>query len=376
MKVRWTDMKKIITGKSYLAAGDRIGTDTSLYYHFPSMEKLLNGEILLCCKEITAGMDDPKGKILMLRSADGGKSWVPGVSPTCHDEIQYPEKGYLMAHITGIGPDELIAVYALVDTDISQPLFNPVTDGMQNAVVRTVKSFDNGKSWTKPKNIEFKSADIIVPSKIINLPDGTLGFPCEMHDHWEGGYNEGNCSRFIKSYDRGDTFSEGNSMAADNGILYGDARPAFIEDKLVIFLWTLDLTKMEDQPIHYISTDDNAESWSSPLPLNITTQIMSPVYFGKGLMLAIHQDRFSEHPGLKAILSYDNGLNWDKTSEKTLFSAETRPDGTNPFAQFNQFQFGYSSLLKTGDNSCLASFWHTNGTTTSVSVIKLSVEEL
>lgn len=369
-------MKNIKTTGPLPVIGNQMESEPSRYYHFPSMEKLSNGEVLLCCKELLGSMNDPKGRILMFRSLDEGKTWENGLSPTCHDETAYPEKGYIMAHVTEIEPEELIAVYGLIDTDISKPMFNPVTDGMQNAVIRTTKSFDNGKSWSKPKNIQFTSADIIVPSKIIKLQDGTLGFPCEMHDHWEGGYKEGNCSRFIKSYDKGNTFSEGNIMVADEGILYGDARPAFIDNKLIIFLWTLDLTKMEDQPIHYISTENSAKSWSKPLPINITTQIMSPLYFGNGHMLAIHQDRFSEKPGLKALLSYDNGMNWDKTTETTLYGAENKPDGTNPFAQFDQFQFGYSSLLKMGDNSCLASFWHTNGVTTSISVMKITIEDV
>ncbi len=347
--------------------------ESTLFHHFPSMEKLSNGEILLCCKELEGGMNDPMGRILLFRSADEGKIWKKGVSPTIHDEAEFPGKGYMMAHITELAPDELIAVYSLIDTDTSKPLFNPVTDGAQPSRVRIAKSRDNGVSWEKPADIGFQSRDIIVPSKIILLPDGSCGFPCEMHDHWEGGYKEGNCSRFIKSCDGGETFIEGNIMAAYEGILFGDARPAFIDDEVLVFFWTLDLVNMKDLPIHVVSTKDSGGSWSSPKPINITTQIMSPLYFRDNLILAIHQDRFSEKPGLKALLSYDGGINWDKSTEVTLFGADSRPDGTNPFAEFDQFQFGYSSLLKIGKNTCLASFWHQNGTATSVSVVKISI---
>ena len=346
-----------------------------MFHHFPSMEKLSNGEILLSCKELEGGMNNPKGRILLFRSVDGGKTWEKGISPTCHDEMDYPEKGYLMAHITELDPNELIAVYSIIDSDITKPLFNPETDGAQPALVRITKSRDNGKTWEKPSDIDFTSQDIIVPSKIIKFADGSCGFPCEMHDHWEGGYKEGNCSRFIKSYDKGKTFNEGKIMAASQGILYGDARPAFIDNEVIVFLWTLDLARMKDLPIHFVSTKDNAETWSKPAPLNITTQIMSPLYFRENLMMAIHQDRFSENPGIKAILSYDRGMNWDKTSELTLFGTNSKPDGTNPFAEFDQFQFGYSSLLKTSKDSCLASYWHNNGTTTSISVAKITIKE-
>lgn len=367
-------MAKILIEGQYSVTGRQGINDKSLFYHFPSMEKLSNGEIILCCKELQGSMNDPKGKILLFRSKDGGMTWDKGISPTLHDEHNYPDKGYLMAHVTELKPDELIAVYSLIDTDSRKPLFNPETDGMQPAKIRITKSFDNGKSWRRPDDIGFKSKDIIVPGKIIPLPDGNCGFPCEMHDHWEGGYKESSCGRFIKSYDRGNTFPKGNIMAASEDILYGDARPAIIDNEIRIFFWTLDLAKMEDQPIHYISTKDNAVSWSKPSPINITTQIMSPIYFRKNLMLAIHQDRFSDNPGLKAVLSYDNGQNWDRSTEVTLFGADSRPDGTNPFAQFDQFKFGYSSLIKTGDNSCLVSFWHAEGDTTAISVIKIKVK--
>ncbi len=346
-----------------------------LSHHFPSMEKLSNGEIVLCCKELEHGMNDPSGKILLFRSGNGGKTWEEGISPTCHDEISYPGKGYLMAHITELKPDELISVYAIIDTDKNNPLFNPETDGMQPATIRSCKSFDNGNSWEPPRDIAFTSKDIIVPGKIIKLPDGTCGFPCEMHDHWVGGYKEGSCSRFIKSYDNGETFSEGNIIAADEGILFGDARPVFTGKEVLIFFWTLDLVKMKDLPIHYVSSIDSGVSWTKPAPISITTQIMSPFALSESLMVAVHQDRFSDNPGLKALLSYDGGMNWNKSTEITIFGAGSKPDGTNPFAQFDQFQFGYSSLLKTGDNSLLVSFWHAAGSGTSISVAEIRIKE-
>jgi hypothetical protein len=359
----------------YLAAGDLPGGERSLYYHFPSMEMLDNGEIILCCKEIKNGIHDPKGRILMFRSNDSGMTWSPGIPPTCHDEIQHPEKGYLFAHVTETGPGELLSVYSIIDTDETKPLFNPEGDGMQNAHVRTARSRDGGLSWENPKEIEFTSRDIIVPSKIIKLPDGSLGFPCEMHDHWEGGYKEGNKSIFIKSYDRGATFPEAKVIGADRGILYGDARPTFVEERLMVFLWTLDLKAMKDLQIHRSYSADSGETWSKPMAVNITTQIMSPIYFRDGLMLAVHQDRFSDNPGLKAVLSFDNGFNWDKSTEVTVFGAGSRPDGTNPFAQLDQFEFGYSSLLKTGEAGALVSFWHTNGKTTSISTAQITIKD-
>ena len=118
-------MKRIITTGPFPVVGCQTGTKSSLFHHFPSMEKLSNGEVLLCCKELHGSMNDPKGKVLLFRSANEGETWSKEIPPTCHDEARYPEKGYIMAHITEIEPNELIAVYGLIDTDINNPMFNP-----------------------------------------------------------------------------------------------------------------------------------------------------------------------------------------------------------------------------------------------------------
>ena len=71
-------MGEMILKETVLVVGDRIGTAGSLFYNFPSMEILSNGEWLVTCREIRS-LDDPKGKIQTRRSGDRGKTWTVSV---------------------------------------------------------------------------------------------------------------------------------------------------------------------------------------------------------------------------------------------------------------------------------------------------------
>lgn len=360
-------MSKIILENTSLIIGEKIGKSDSLFYNFPSMEILSTGEWLVCSREIK-GLTDPKGRIRHRRSADAGKTWIEETPPTCHDEKDYPGNGFLMCHITELSPNELLAVYMMIFTDETQPLFHPATDGMQKTKVRITKSFDNGHTWSKPKDIEYESPDLIVTSKPVKFPDGSVGIPCEMHDEWEKGYQEPLAAIIIKSYDRGYTFPKRITIASDPAMLYGDARPAFDGKELSIYFWSYNVAENKDTFIHRAKSKDYGETWSAIQPINLKMQITSPLYLRENLMVCACQDRFSENPGIKALLSRDGGMNWDKESELTIFGANSRPDGNNPFGQFTQFKFGYSTIHKLSGSQFAILYWHDNSASTSISV--------
>jgi hypothetical protein len=367
-------MSKMILKNTGLVIGDQVGETGSLFYNFPSMEILSNGEWLVASREIR-NLDDPKGKIRVRRSEDQGKNWKDSPSPTCHDERDYPENGFLLCHITELAPDELFSIYMMIFTNESEPLFHKTTDGMQKTKVRITKSFDNGKTWSKPKDIEYETKDLLVTGKPIVFADGSIGIPCEMHDEWTQGYQEPLAAKFLKSYDRGYTIAKGITAACDPSILYGDARPAFNGKELTLFFWTYDVAQNKDLPIHRVQSLDFGETWSKVEPIHLAMQITSPLYVNNHLMVCICQDRFSENPGIKAIFSYDGGMEWDWASEITIFGTKSKPDGNNPFKQFNQFKFGCSSVRRISEKEFAVIFWHDNTATTSISVAIVEITE-
>ena len=137
---------------------------------------------------------------------------------------------------------------------------------------------------------------------------------------------------------------------------------------LTMFFWTYNVAENKDLPIHRAKSKDNGETWSKAEPINLKMQITSPLYFNEHQMLCICQDRFSDNPGIKGLLSYDGGMNWDWDSATTIFGTKSRPDGNNPFKQFNQFKFGCSSVRKLSGTEFAVIYWHDNSASTSISV--------
>ena len=348
-------------------------SDTEFDFCYPGLTCLSNGDILCVARKLR-DLSDPKGELVMTRSTDGGESFTAVPPPNTADASEHPEWGYLMGFVCEAAPGRLSAVYEYIETDESQPLFSPKTDGMQQAYIRCAVSNDNGLTWEPARDIGFRLPEIIVTGQPCVTPDGSIGFPTETHNVWEKSYVDGPAAWFIVSRDGGATYDEGFLMAADKGLLYGDARLTFDGDEMISYFWCYDMVNVCDKPVHKCVSHDSGRTWSKPQPLDLKMQISSPFFVKRGLTMCLAQDRFSEAPGLKAMLSYDEGQTWDESSSVCLYDAGSRPDGTNPFAQFDQYTFGYSSLRKRGDNEAMCVYWHVSDGRKVVSVNKIQVD--
>lgn len=364
---------KISLHDTFHVMGGNVSKDDTYYYTMPSFEKLSDGEWIVCSRKARS-LTDPKGRIEAKRSSDGGKSWVDMLPPTCHDETGYSQNGYLMCHINEFGPNELIAVYVMIYTDENLPLFNPVTDGMQEACVRVTRSYDNGTTWEKPKDIDYSIKDLLIPGKPVKLPDGSIGIPCETHDIWDKGYFMPMTAKFVCSTDGGNIFDEGYDIVSHPYLLFGDARPMYHDNKVWIYFWTYNTKDNRDENVHRAFSSDFGKSWSVPEPTRLCTQITSPAGIDDDTVMVVTQDRFSKNPGIKAMLSFDGGIGFDESSACMIFKADSVPDGKNPFAQFEQFKFGYSTVTALSQNTFAVCYWHDNKKTTSVSVSVVSID--
>ena len=362
---------------NYIVAGDVIPEEDSLFHMRPCLTKCSDGSFLFSTL-IGKGKTSPDGRTKVFRSTDDCKTWEPVASPTAHDENEDPNAGFMMCNITEIEPEHLFAVYNQVDrSNPDEDLFHPQTDGSQHTEVRVTHSYDNGRTWEKPKPIQFTLPDLIMPGKCIILPDGSLGIPCEVWFEWDKGFQDGPSSPILLSHDKGETWAEAAYMAKDEKgeTFFGDPRLTTLnDDTLVTLFWRYHLENGEDLPVHRAESKDNGRTWSVPESTELVGQIANPLFIKEGLMLCVYQKRFGD-PSLRGVLSYDNGKSWDMDADTALWrKADDKDAIKNPFQGYQQYTFGFSRVLKNGPDEALISFWCSNGKTTYVQVLRVQVK--
>lgn len=362
--------------ESYAAIGDELAKEDSKFHIDCSFNRLFDGLFVCCTLVATGDKLGLDGRIKAYVSRDICKTWAPIVSPTCHDEKDYPINSYRLCHITEIEQGCLISVYLMIHrTSVELPQFHSRTGGMLHSEVRVVKSYDCGKSWTRPRTLDYVLPDLIIPGKCMVLRDGSLAILCEVWHEWDKGWKEGPSSRFIRSFDKGETWPQAAIMARDRDCIHGDPRLSVFEDgKLLALFWKHNLRLGKDMRVHAAQSTDNGATWSKTWDTGIVGQIANPASLGNGIVLCVYQDRFSKDAGLKAILSYDEGETWDSQTRTPIWIVGKHTDNQDPFAGFSEYAFGYSSVLRLSHTQVLVPFWVSNGKTTYVRVLKVEVK--
>ena len=348
-------MKRIITKSNVCVLED---INEKYIYNFSTVELLSDGSFYICGREIT-NLEDPLGRSVAVKYFLNEKRVEKVTSPITKDAQKYPDKGFLMCYVTEISENNLIAVYGMLDTDLTKPLFAVKGDGMQNMACRISRSADNGVTWSGGEDIAFTHDDLIIPGKIIKLKDGTIGFPVEMHNHYGKDYNEPIQGRFCYSTNGGKTFDKVSKIPHDKGILAGDGRATQDKDgNLIVYYWFFDMNTGKDLNNPRTITRDNGRSFEPAEPVDLHMQITSPIYVDEQTFVAVYQERFSESPGLKAAISTDGGYSFDLKNSAVIYGADSVPDTANPFLSFNSFKFGCSYVSMYEKNKGLVVYWN------------------
>lgn len=359
-----------------VVAGDEAPREGSKFHTFPSLTTCSDGSYL-CTTLVGSEKSGPDGRTRAFKSTDSGASWGPMPSPTKWDEQTNARWGYLMCHIVETSPGHLLAAYVRSDRfNPDEPIFHPKTDGMQHTQVRLSESEDGGRTWSRTRDLDFTLPDLIVPGRFIRLPNGWLGMPCEVWHEWDKGFVQGPSARLILSRDNGKTWPEAGVIAREEAgrLLYGDPRLTLMPDgRLVALMWTHDLTSGQDLPVHRAESSDMGLTWCAAQQVGITGQIASPASLGEGLMLAAYQKRFGADAGLWAVLSYDGGLSWDAETDTVLWAAGEHTKCKNPFSGYQEYTFGYSTVLPLPGREVLVPFWASNGRTTCVRLLRVRI---
>jgi hypothetical protein len=319
----------------------------------------------------------PDGRTQILRSTDKCRTWERLPSPTAPDEQENPGWGYMMCELHETSPGHLLAAYLRPDRfNPDEPLFHHETSGMQRTVVRLCESEDYGQTWSKPRDLDYVLPDLIAQGPFIKLPNGSLGMPCEVWHEWDKGFREGPSTRLILSDDGGKTWPKAGLIARDKQKqhIYGDPKLTILPDgRIVALLWVYNMHTSEDLPIHRSVSSDMGVTWSAAASTGIIGQRSTPTFLKDDLMMVVYQSRFGQGAGLRAMLSYDEGISWDKDTDTLIWHTGHHTDDTNPFSGYEQYTFGFSSVWPLSDQQVLVTFWVSNGKTTYIRVLKVAV---
>jgi len=362
--------------ESRVVAGSPSPHDASRFFTFPSLTQCSDGSFL-CAALVGSQKSGPDGRIKVFRSMNACQTWEAASSPTLWDEQADPNWGHVLCHMTETTPGRLLAAYVKSDRrNPDEPLFHPKTNGIPYSVVRLAESLDGGRTWSEPWDLDYRLPDIIVPGQFLKLPGGVLGMPCEVWYEWDKGFRDGPSTRLILSRDGGKSWPEAGILAKDETrtLIYGDPRLSLLPDgRLIALMWTYDFVAEKDLPVHRTESSDNGRTWRKVHNTGLTGQITSPAFLLNKVLLAVYQKRFGAEAGLRAILSYDAGLSWDHSTDTAIQGFGDRGDSTNPFAGYEQYGFGYSTVLKLSETEVLVPFWMSNGKTTCIRVLRVRI---
>jgi hypothetical protein len=353
------------------------------FYTFPGIEKLNDGS-LICIARDGSSKSSADGVLAVKKSHDGGKTWERAVSPTIQMEHSEPQYEYRVGGISLIKSSHLIAVFARVDrTSHPESLFNAENDGMLHIETWTAHSYDHGESWIEHKEVKSDviKDELVLDTACLVIDENTIAIPCETWKGWDGVFKgEGQMPLMLMSYDGGRNFTETvvfgkECIGRDN---MWDQRVCITNSgKIVCLIWTHDIIEDKDINAHAVFSEDGARTWSQLKSTPISSQIFAPCALGNDIILGVYNDRGTV-PGLKAVLNYNDGRDWDIESIMTIHSPQKPKISNNEndsfFLEVNNYSFGGPNIVRLDDHTAFAVLYCSNGKGTFVKGIKIGIQ--
>ena len=280
--------------------------------YFPVAIPLKNGDVLAVIRGGAAHIG-VKGRLDLIRSSDGGKTWsAPWTVVDGELDDRNPAMGQLK-------DGTIVLSYAIASGyDASGLRFSAKRSDRVFDGVYLVFSKDNGKTWSKPVrdpaiyNFYVNKGHISPYGKIIQLPDGTavMAVYFEFFDH------RGNQSYIFRSKDGGRTWGDPTLL----GEHYNETGILQMKDGRMLAA----MRSEKGGHIAIIESTDQGKTWTKPN--QITADSEHPAdrsQLRDGRVVMVFGERNAPR-GVHAMVSRD-GRTWDKT--KHIVLADDAPNG-------------------------------------------------
>ncbi len=310
-------MKKITLLAALLAAPicaqmQRSGVTSGLGY-FPVTIKLKNGHLLTVLRG-GAPHVGIKGRLDLVRSTNGGKTWSkPWTAVDDAQDDRNPAIGQMR------DGSIVLAYCVLSGFDATGLKLSPNRSERKFDGVYIVRSTDNGKTWTKPVRdagtFDFYKLDgAISPyGKIVQLKDGSAAMAVyfEFHD------GRGNESYLFRSRDNGVTWGEPVLL----GRHFNETGIVQLDDGRIVAA----MRSEKGGHVEITASNDNGKNWSEPRQITRDNEHPADlIQLSSGHLLMTYGQRNAPR-GVHAKISRDGGTSWDQ--EHSIVLAAESPNG-------------------------------------------------
>ena len=323
----------------------------------------LSPQELLCFCSIGQAFYSVDGKLLQLRSVDGGYTWQrEGLvwDPVGDDTPCTYNSTFCTELVDGT------LLLTAQRRDVSGPdnrMYNPETEGQVPVQWVLCRSTDRGRTWSAPKALDLPGDGAgALAAPIIELAGGRLFLPCEMWKAWDDPSPLHIKGFALFSDDGGTTWADrlDYPSAGDKSKMYSHSRYTKMSDgRLLALQWTQSHGMTENYDLHLTMGDRTATQWSYPRPTGIRGQTSWAVDLGDGVLAAIYSLREGERPGVMIILSEDEGASWDMDGQFRVWDALGRDVLGPDRSRHENIAFGAPHVARLSDDRIICSWWCT-----------------
>ena len=310
-------------------------------------------------------------------STDGGKTW--SVPTAIFDKSDYTRPVSDCCKPTVLPDGRLIAFgYAYYRDNPDFPLGNPETGGLLDDFIFYMISEDNGKTWSKPVEVECAWGPHVEASAPITvLKNGSWVSPITGFPAWDGSATGPMCGRLMRSDDNGKTWSDDAiCMEFDEAVTCYEQRVCELESGTLINIgWNENTVTGDRMQNHYTVSYDGGKTWSKPIPTGILGQASSVCAIGGERLLALHAvRRDTDRPGIYACVVDFSDKTWNIVEKELIWEPNMPMIKDTKMAEiFSFLKFGQPGAILLSDGDVMMSHWCAeNGTYKTVATrIKL-----